>query len=184
MDFVGSKSDTSLFLWRVGTDLLLVLIYVDDIIITGNDSRAVTRLIQVLGREFSLKDLGRLYYFLGVEYRRTPSGFFLSQQKYIRDLLLWLNMDGVKLVSSSMTTSCKLSKVVGKPFSNPFVYQSTVGTLQCLSFTRPDIAFSVNKVAQFMQAPTDEHWNAVKRILRYLKSTIQYGFFLSRHSSV
>ena len=81
------KSETSLFLRRVGTDLLLILIYVDDIIITGNDSRAVTRLIQELGREFSLKDLGPLYYFLGMECHRTPLGLFLSQQKYIRDLL-------------------------------------------------------------------------------------------------
>ena len=112
------------------------------------------------------------------------SGLFLSQQKYIRDLLLRLKMDSVKPVSSPMATSCKLSKIVGKSFSDPFVYRSTVGALQYLSFTRPDIAFSVNKVAQFMQAPTDEHWSAVKRILRYLKSIIQHGIFLSRHSSV
>ena len=88
LGFVGSKSDTSLFLRRVGTDLLLVLIYVDDIIITGNDSQAVTHLIQELGREFSLKDLDPLHYFLGVECYRIPSGLFLSQQNYIRDLLL------------------------------------------------------------------------------------------------
>ena len=79
MGFVGYKSGTSLFLRRVGTNLLLLLIYVDDIIITGNDSRAVTRPIQELGWEFSLKDLGPLYYFLGVECHRTPSGLFLYQ---------------------------------------------------------------------------------------------------------
>ena len=106
MGSVGSKSDTYLFLRRVETDLL-VLIYVDDII-TGNDSRAFTRLIQELSREFSLKDLSPLHYFLGVECHRTPSGLFLSQQKYIRDLLLRFKMDGVKPVSSPMTTSCKL----------------------------------------------------------------------------
>ena len=93
-------------------------------------------------------------------------------------------MDGVKPVSSPMATSCKLSKVVGKSLSDPFVYQSTVEALQYLSFTRPDIAFSVNKIAQFMQAPTDEYWSVIKWILCYLKSTIQYGLFLSRHSSV
>ena len=82
---------------------------------------------------------------------------FLSQQKYIRDLLLRLKMDGVKPISSPMVTSYKLSKIVGKPLSDLFVYRSTVGALQYLSFTRPDIAFSVNKVAHFMQAPTDEH---------------------------
>jgi len=102
-----------------------------------------------------------MHYFLGVECHRTLSGLFLSQQKYIHDLLLRLKMNGVKPVSSPMATSYKLSKVVGKPFSNPFVYWSTVGALQYLSFTRLDIAFSVNKVAQFMQAPTDKHWSIV-----------------------
>ena len=92
-------------------------------------------------------------------------------------------MHGVKPVSSPMATSCKLSKIVGKSLSDPFVYRSTIGALQYVSFTRPDIAFSVNKVAQFMQAPTDEHWSVVKRILRYLKFTIQHGLFLFRHSS-
>ena len=80
-------------------------------------------------------------------------------------------------VSSLMAASCKLSKIVGKSLSDPFVYRSTVGALQYLNFTRPDIAFSVNKVAQFMQAPTHEHWSAVKWILCYLKFTIQHGIF-------
>jgi len=87
MGFVGSKSDTSPSLRRVKTDLL-VLNYMDNIIITGNDSWAITRLIQELGREFSLKDLDPLHYFLGVECHCTPSCLFLSQQKYIRHLLL------------------------------------------------------------------------------------------------
>ena len=146
MIFVGSKFDTSLFLGRVGIDLLLVLIYVNNIIITGNDSRAVIRLIQELGLEFSLKDLGPLYYFFGMECHRTLSGLFLSQQKYIRDLLLRLKMDGVKPISSPIATSCKLSKVIGKPLSDAFVYRSTVGTLQYLNFTKSDIAFSVTRL--------------------------------------
>ena len=74
--------------------------------------------------------------------------------------------------------------IVGKSHSDPFIYRSTVGALLYLSFTRPDITFSVNNVAQFMQAPTNEHWSAVKQILCYLKSTIQHDLFLSRHSSV
>jgi len=93
-------------------------------------------------------------------------------------------MDGVKHVSSPMAISCKLSKIVDKPLSDSFVYRGIIGALQYLSFIRPDIAFSMNKVTQFMQAPTNEHWSAVKWILRYLKSTIQYNIFLFRHSSV
>jgi len=93
-------------------------------------------------------------------------------------------MDGVKPINSSMATSYKLSKVVGKPPYDPFVYRSKVGALQYLSFTRPDIVFLVNKVAQFMQVLTDEHWSIVKWNLSCLKSIIEHGFFLSRHSSV
>jgi len=136
---MGSKSDRCHFLRRVVINLLLVLIYVDYIIITGNDSRAVTRLIHELGREFSLKYLGPLHYFLGVECHRTPSGLFLPQQKYICDLLLWLKMDGVKPVSSPMATSCKLFKVIEKPLSDLFIYRSTIAALQYLSFTRLNI---------------------------------------------
>ena len=127
----------------------------DDIIITGNDSRAVTCLIQELGREFSLKDLGPLHYFLSVECHRIPSGLFLSHEKYIRDFLLQLKMDGGKSISSPMATSFKLSKVVGKPLSDLFIYRSTVGGFIILKLTRVDITFSVKKVAQFMQTPTD-----------------------------
>ena len=93
-------------------------------------------------------------------------------------------MDDVKTVSSPMTTSFKLSKVGGKSLSDLFVHRSTVGAIQYLTFARPDIAFLVNNVAQFMQPPNDEHWAAVKRILHYLKSIIQHGIFLSRHSFV
>jgi len=93
--FVGSKSDTSLFKRRVETDLLLVLIYVDDII-KGNDLRAVTHLIHELGWEFSLKKPWPTALFLGRGMSPYTLGHFLSQQKYIRDLLLWLKMDDVK----------------------------------------------------------------------------------------
>jgi len=143
MGFVGSKSDTFLFLRRVGTDFLLILIYVDDIIITSNDSWPVTRLIHKLGQEFSLKDLDPLHYFLGVECHRTPSGLLLSQQKYILDLLPWLKMDGVKPVSSPMATSCKLSKVVGKFLSDPFVYKVWLGlyNMQCTCTITPAYLF-------------------------------------------
>jgi len=124
---MGSKSDTSLFILLVEIGLCLVLICVDDIIITGNDPQVITHFIREQGREFSLKDLGTLHYFLGVECHRTPSGLFLSQHKYIRDLLLLLKMDGVKPVSSPMATSCKLSKVGGKTSLTPLSIEVRLG---------------------------------------------------------
>lgn len=84
-------------------------------------------------------------------------------------------MEGAKPYKSSMATGLQLSRHQGEPFENPTLYRSIVGSLQYLSFTRPDIAFVVNKVFQFMQAPSVDHWAAVKRIIRYLKHTITFG---------
>lgn len=78
-----------------------------------------------------------------------------------------------------MASNTQLSRTSGDLMTNPTLYRSTVGALQYATITRPDICFSVNKVSQFMQNPSNTHWQAVKRILRYLKGTIHYGLTLS-----
>jgi histone deacetylase 1/2 len=88
-----------------------------------------------------------------------------------------------KPVNSSMSPTANLSLFKSDPFSDPILYRSTVGSLQYLSFTRPDLAFIVSKVCQFMQGPTIDHWTAVKRILHYLQQTIHHGIFIRRTSS-
>jgi hypothetical protein len=92
-------------------------------------------------------------------------------------------MELVKLVSTPMSSSTNLNKFEGSTITNPTLYRSTVGSLQYLSLTRPDIAFVVNKVSQFMQDPREPHWIAVKRILRYLNDTIKYTFCIHKLSS-
>lgn len=77
-----------------------------------------------------------------------------------------------------MVSSPLLSATSGSLFSNPHLYRSTVSALQYLTVTRPDISFSVNKVCQYMQKPLDQHWKAVKRLLRYLKGTKEFGLAL------
>lgn len=91
-------------------------------------------------------------------------------------------MHEAKPCSTPMSTSCILSKFEGTDFDNPQLYRSTVGALHYLGFTRPDIAFAVHRVSKFMHQPKDTHWQAVKRILRYLKSTINYGLRLQSTS--
>lgn len=93
-------------------------------------------------------------------------------------------MDGAKLVHTPMAASAKLSLSIGSPLVDPTVYRSIVGALQYATLTRPDISFAVNKGCQFLQQPIDDHWQAVKRILRYLKETVTHGLFLSRCSSL
>lgn len=161
---------------------LYVLIYVDDIIITGNSASHVSGLIKMLGSTFSLKDLGNLNYFLGVEITPHASGIILSQTQYIQNLLQKADMSSSKPVCTPFSSSSKLTKHGSSPLVDFTKYRQIVGSLQYLSLTRPDISFSVNKVCQYMSSPTEEHWIAVKRILRYLQHTKSYGLLISKES--
>lgn len=161
------------------------MIYVDDIIIISSSSSTVDNLLSQLRVDFAIKDLGRLAYFLGIECHHTSHGLILCQHKYIQDLLTRTNMITSKPVSTPMLPTEKLQLKGGTPLSaeDATRYRSAVGALQYLLLTRPDIAFSVNHVCQFMTAPTVDHWVAVKRILRYLHGTITMGLCLTKSNS-
>ena len=161
---------------------MYVLIYVDDIIITCSKAMAIDDLLHQLSSDFAVKDLGKLNFFLGNEVLENATGIILSQQRYILDILKRTNMQDAKPVSSPMASSTSLIAYEGPSFPDHTLYRNTVGALQYLSFTRPDIAFAINKLSQFMHAPTLLHWQAVKRLLRYLKHTIQFGLQLFRSS--
>jgi hypothetical protein len=181
--FQGLKADSSLFIYKANGIQIFVLIYVDDIIITSSHRGAISKLIQDLHSSFALKDLGPLNFFLGVEASWKSDGLHLSQQRHILDILKKTNMELVKPVSTPMSSSTNLSKFEGSTITDHTLYRSTVGSLQYISLTRPNIAFAVNKVSQFMQDPREPHWTAIKRILRYLKDTIEYTFCIHKLSS-
>lgn len=165
MGFVGSKADTSLFTLHTNDFSIFILIYVDDIIITGPSSDVIAKFIQKLGDIFPIKDLGTLSYFLDVEAFFDGLHLFLTQRKYVADLLQRVNMHEAKPCSTPMSITCSLSKFEGHDFSDPQLYRSTIGALHYLGFTRLDIAFAVHRVSKFMHQPKDTHWQAVKRIL-------------------
>ncbi|PKA64299.1 Retrovirus-related Pol polyprotein from transposon TNT 1-94 [Apostasia shenzhenica] len=177
--FSGSKTHTSLFYRCTSTSKLYILIYVDDILVTGNNPNEITTVIQSLSREFSVRDLGHAHYFLGIEVHPHSVGCLLSQSKYILGLLQRANMDGARPISTPTTV---ISTKSSTPLSDPSLYRSIVGALQYVTITRPDIAFAVNRACQYMHTPTEEHWAAVKCILRYLKSTILYGLTIHHHT--
>ncbi|RVW24725.1 Retrovirus-related Pol polyprotein from transposon RE2 [Vitis vinifera] len=135
----------------------------------------VDHIIQKLGEIFSLKDMGNLSFFLGVEVIPTRAGVFLSQHQYIRDLLSTTNMLGAKDVSTPLSTTASLKLFDGTTPVDSTDFRRVIGSLQYLSLTRPDISFAVNKLSQFMHKPTTAHWTATKRLLRYLKQTIFHG---------
>jgi len=150
LGFISSKADTSLFIYRQGNLVIYFLIYVDDIIVTGSNTAAVNLIITKLNADFAVKDLGDLHFFLGIEALPVSNGLYLTQRKYTADLLIRSKMSLAKPSSTPMSSICKLSAYTGEIFEDPTLYRSIVGGLQYLSFTRPDIAFSVNRVCQFM----------------------------------
>lgn len=153
--------------------------YVDDIVVTGSDCIGVDKLVLELNSMFALKDMGSLNYFLGMEVCKLPTGLVLSQKKYISDLLIRVGMQDVRPVSTPMTATTQLSAYYGTPVSDPKLYCSTIGALQYVTLTRPEIAFAVNRVSQYLHEPLDIHWQVVKRILRYLKGTISHGLSIT-----
>lgn len=154
--------------------------------LASSTSEATTTLLKDLNKEFALKDLGDLHYFLGIEVKKVSDGIVLTQEKYANDVLRRVGMTACKPVATPLSSSEKLSIHKGSPLGpdDSTHYRSVVGALQYLTLTRPDISFAVNKVCQFLHMPTTEHWAAVKRILRYLKNTTNMGLKIRRGSSL
>jgi hypothetical protein len=165
---------------------MFVLVYVDDIILVSSSTKAITLLLKSLEKEFALKDLGELHYFLGIEVNKISDGILLSQSKYAMDILQRARMAKCKPVSTPLSTSEKLSAHVGELLGpqDATNYQSIDGGLQYLTLTHPDLAFSVNKVCQYLQAPMTLHLTDVKRILRYIKGTINVGLRIIKSPSM
>jgi Reverse transcriptase (RNA-dependent DNA polymerase) len=152
-----------------------ILVYVDDILVTGNSTKTIHSLLHALQQQFSLKNLGCLNYFLGIEVTNDKGTLHLTQTRYLQSLLERTHMENANPIHTPMITGQQLSKFSGSRLSDPHIYRSTVGALQYATVTRPDLTFAVNKASQFMSEPTDEHWQMVKRILRYIKGTLSHG---------
>jgi hypothetical protein len=163
---------------------VFMLVYVDDIVIAGSTPVAVDRLVRSLSDTFPIKDLGPLEYFLGLEASYNSGGMTLTQRKYVLDLLLRVNMENCNPAPTPLVLFEHLARDSGAllgPEDSSW-YRSVVGSLQYLTHTRPDISFAVNKVCQFLSQPTEVHWEAVKRILRYVKGTIDTGLHFHKSS--
>ena len=141
-----SKSDHSVFYKNSNSGIILLVVYVDDIVITRSDSKGISSLKFFLQSQFHTKDLG-IRYFLCIEVMRSKHGIFLSQRKYVLDLLSKTGKLGVKPCSSPMVPGVHFTKE-GKTFEDPKKYGRLVGKLNYLTVTHPDIAHLVNVVSQ------------------------------------
>ena len=137
--------------------LLYFLIYVDDLIIIGSDPSLADNIIRQLDYKFSTKDLGVLSFFSGVEVLATSTGLLLSQPKYVLDLLSKHNMLDSKHVSTPLAVGTSLTVIDGTAPVNATMYRQVVGGFQHLRMTQLDISFAMNKLSQFMHAPSKHH---------------------------
>ncbi|KAJ9541324.1 hypothetical protein OSB04_027830 [Centaurea solstitialis] len=182
LGFSASNYDSGLFTRTTDAGAILLLLYVDDMIITGSDSAGITILKQSLSASFEMKDLGNLHYFLGLEVLSDSAGTYLCQAKYTSDLISRAGITDQKVVSTPLEPNLHLTQNAGPPLKDPTLYRQLVGSLVYLTVTRPDIAYAVHTVSQFMFAPCSDHYAAVLHILRYLKGTMFHGLYFSSTS--
>jgi hypothetical protein len=121
--------------------------------------------------EFEMSLLGELSFFLGLQIRQSNQGIFISQTKYIREMLKRFGMEDCKPVITPMQTSCKLSKDDDSKSTDQRQYRSMIDNLLYVTISRPNVMQAVGHVARFQAAPKESHVLAVKRIFRYLKGT-------------
>jgi hypothetical protein len=180
LGFTEAKSDTSLFIFHRGSEMVYLLLYVDDIVLTASSVQLLQRVITALKQEFAMKDLGPLHHFLGVAVQQHKDTVVLSQRQYILDILARHGMSGCKPCSTPVDTCAKTSADAGPAVADSTAYPSLVGALQYLTFTWPDIAYAVQQVCLHMHDPREVHLVAAKRILRYLQGTLDHGLVIPK----
>ncbi|XP_019106129.1 uncharacterized mitochondrial protein AtMg00810-like [Beta vulgaris subsp. vulgaris] len=176
--FIQSKNDYSLFINKSGIDMCIAAVYVDDIILTGPNLPLILSLKAHLHTAFSIKDLGPLSYFLGLEVTRLSNGIILSQRKFTKELLAECELDTSKPAKTPLPLNLQLLADSGDFYADPSHYRCLVGKLNFLTHTRPDISYGVQTLSQFLQAPRTPHLKALHHLLRYVAGSVGQGILL------
>ena len=165
---------------------MIVVLYVDDVIFTSNDIYLIENFKSVIKDEFEMTDMGFLRYFLGIEVDQNDKGIFISQSRYVNQVLGRFKMQECKAAITPTVMGLKLSREDNSKDFNPSLYKSIVDSLMYLTATKPDIMHVVSLISRFMDTPKEAHWQATKRILRYVKGTKMFGilYHTSEHSDL
>ena len=176
LGFQNCNADSNLYVFSQDNLLCLIILYVDDLLITGSLAPKIEEVRADLKTTFEMTDLGLLHYFIGMEVYQSHGGIFLSQHRYLRQLLETYSMSNCKPLSCPMDPNSKLSREDNSPiFEDITKYRRLIGSLLHLTYTRPDLSYSVSILSQFSSAPRQSHWQAAIRVLRYLANTLDYG---------
>jgi Reverse transcriptase (RNA-dependent DNA polymerase) len=159
------------------------LVYVDDLIITRNNEMEIELIKKNLKQKFEIKELGKLKYFLGIEIAHSKKGLFLSQRKYVLDLLKETGKIGCRPLSTPINSNIKLNTEDGELVKDINHFQRIIGKLIYLTVTRPNLSFAVNQISKFMHSPRIPHLDAINIILRYLKGTPGKGIWMKRNET-
>ena len=184
LGFVQSKQDYSLFTRSLDGHFVAILVYVDDMLVTGTSMSQINDVKHSLDQAFTIKDLGDLKYFLGIEISRTSQGTFMSQKKYIKDIIVDCEMENCASSPAPLPTGLKLSTEIGDILPEPDVYRRLVGRLLYLGLTRPDLSYSVQHLSQFLNQPRVPHLRAALHVIKYLQGTLDYGLFYSAQNQL
>jgi len=181
--FSQSPRDKCLYVKMNGDQKVYLLLYVDDIILASNSRDLLDEVRQLLMSHFSMKDLGQLHNFLGIKIERTADGMFLNQSLYFENVLRRFNMMNCKPVSTPL--ECKPPKSIeGECIVESKPYRQLVGCLMYgMLATRPDLSMAVNFFSRFLSCATNEQWNGLKRVLRYIKGSLKRSLFFPKNVS-
>jgi hypothetical protein len=175
--FIMGNVDTTLFTKKIGKDLFVLQIYVDDIIFGSTNQDYCDEFGKMMANEFEMSMIGELSYFLGLQIKQLKNETFVSQGKYIKDMLKKFGMEDAKEISIPMGINGSLESDTSGNMVEQKMYRSMIGSLLYVTASRPDVMFSVCMCARFQATLRESHLKATKRILRYLKHTQNVGLW-------
>eukprot|EP00253_Pinus_taeda_P023712 PITA_23712 len=173
--FEKCEGEPTLYIKEKDGKILIVVLHVDDVMFASNDDYLIENFKTVMKEEFEMTDMCLLRYFLGIEVEQNGNGIFISQEKYVNEVLERFNMQESKVAITPTVMGLKLNKKDRSKDFDPSLYKSIVGSLMYLTATRPDIMHVVSLISRFMERPKEAYWQAEKRILRYVKGTKRFG---------
>ncbi|CAN1745337.1 Retrovirus-related Pol polyprotein from transposon TNT 1-94 [Linum perenne] len=173
--FVANSSDTCVYSKLFESECVILCLYVDDMLIFSSNLEAISETKTFLSSHFEMKDMGEVDVILGVKVIKLGNTFALSQQHYVNKLLVKFNCENEDHVRTPYDSSFHLTKFTGEAV-NQTEYAKTIGSLMFLTnCTRPDVAFAVNRLSRYTSNPSSDHWIALRRVLKYLKGTANWG---------